>query len=128
ENRNTRNGDSVRRSWRGDDATEREDGDVRIEGLRRNGYSCTKPFVKHDEPRCRGLWHVLHEHRRRQVHIQRRASAQHGMDATHSLLRSTCSTTSTPCAATCVRRRGSRESSPKVAPHPTSYRIEPSPT
>src|SRR6185437_4782936 len=83
ENRNTRNGDSVRRSWRGDDATEREDGDVRIEGFRPNGYTCTEPFVKRDEPRCRGLWHVLHEHRRRQVHIQRRASAPaHSMEWT----------------------------------------------
>ena len=51
------------------------------QGVRRHGRSRPQPFVERDDASRRGLRHVLHEHRRREVHLQRRAGASaHGVE------------------------------------------------
>ena len=65
----------VRHAGRGDDAAEREDGDAQGARLRRHGRHRAQPRRRRDVAPRAGLRHVLPEHRRREVHVQRRAGA-----------------------------------------------------
>ena len=65
----------LRHAGRRDDAAQREDGDARGARVRRRRRHRAQPRVSATTRPARWLRHVLPEHRRREVHVQRRAHA-----------------------------------------------------